>query len=284
MKTMRVIVSILVFTVFSAAVAQRSVVPPPKPANDAPANAEVLKLLRAGMSETVVLNKIRSITDKFDTSADALVTLKQAGANDAELSAVLAQGASPAAQQSAAAPADNGPSLAETMQFIRDKVNQQGSIVFVDSESDIITGENHGNQEMSFETQVVTIDQAGGLSLQQFAKLSWINQTNIWQMYFKDVGKLEVLSAADYGHNSDPRYAVQIDPPFFVIVVHLTTGKTIRQHRTMVYSGKHGKTVEDDKNDSEFILRFHDEETADRVAKAMLHAVELCGGGNKEKF
>src|ERR1039457_7002176 len=78
--------------------AQQPVAPPPRPSNDAPANAEVLKLLRAAMPESVVLDKIRATTDKFDTSVDALVALKQAGANDAELSAVLAQGAAPADQ------------------------------------------------------------------------------------------------------------------------------------------------------------------------------------------
>jgi hypothetical protein len=29
---------------------------------------------------------------------------------------------------------------------------------------------------------------------------------------------------------------------------------------------------------------FADEDTANRVAKAMIHAVELCGGGDKDPF
>jgi len=60
--------------------AQQPVAPPPRPAYEAPANAEVLKLLRAGMPESVVLYKIHAITGRFDTSADALIALKQAGA------------------------------------------------------------------------------------------------------------------------------------------------------------------------------------------------------------
>jgi hypothetical protein len=32
------------------------------------------------------------------------------------------------------------------------------------------------------------------------------------------------------------------------------------------------------------ILYFDDEDTADRVAKALIHAVELCGGGNDDPF
>src|ERR1039458_7162409 len=65
----------------AAAFSQTAVAPPPRPANDAPANAEVLKLLRAAMPESVVLSKIHAATGKFDTSVDALVALKQAGAS-----------------------------------------------------------------------------------------------------------------------------------------------------------------------------------------------------------
>jgi hypothetical protein len=31
-------------------------------------------------------------------------------------------------------------------------------------------------------------------------------------------------------------------------------------------------------------LHFRDEETASRLAKALTHAIELCGGGNKDPF
>jgi hypothetical protein len=34
----------------------------------------------------------------------------------------------------------------------------------------------------------------------------------------------------------------------------------------------------------DYTFRFTDANLADRVAKAILHAVELCGGGNKDKF
>src|ERR1035441_9197849 len=58
----------------SFALAQQSVPPPPQPANDASANAEVLMLLRAAMPESVVLDKIHAITGKFDSSTSALIT------------------------------------------------------------------------------------------------------------------------------------------------------------------------------------------------------------------
>jgi hypothetical protein len=117
--------------------AQQSVPPPPRPANDAPANAEVLKLLRQGLPERVVLHVIAATPGKFETSAAALAALKQAGASEAELSAILAKGAASAEQPPAAvvpaAPAASGPgpTLAETMKFIQDKLKEQGQVEFV---------------------------------------------------------------------------------------------------------------------------------------------------------
>jgi len=121
--------------------AQQPVVPPPRPANDAPANAEVLKLLRQGLSERVVLHVIAATPGKFDTSADALATLKQAGADEAELSAILAKGAPSPEQPPAAvvpaapvaAPAASGSSLAETMKLIQEKLKDQGLVEFVET-------------------------------------------------------------------------------------------------------------------------------------------------------
>ena len=54
------------------------------------ANAEVLKLIQAGMPEAVVINRIQANAGAFDVSADALIALKKAGATDAELAAITA--------------------------------------------------------------------------------------------------------------------------------------------------------------------------------------------------
>jgi len=61
-------------------------------------NADVIKLLEAGMPESVILQSIATSTTKFDTSATALVALKNKGASAAVLSAVISP-------KSAAAPA-----------------------------------------------------------------------------------------------------------------------------------------------------------------------------------
>jgi hypothetical protein len=58
------------------------------------------------------------------------------------------------------------------------------------------------------------------------------------------------------GHpNREPR----IDPPLFLVVARRAANQAIGFY-------------------------FPSEEMANRLAKAMVHAVELCGGGNKDPF
>ena len=45
-------------------------------------NEDVIKLVKAGVSETLILSSIDSSETQFDTSADALIKLKQAGVSD----------------------------------------------------------------------------------------------------------------------------------------------------------------------------------------------------------
>jgi len=68
-------------------------------------NADVIKMVKGGLEESVVVAAIKSRPGNFDTSPDALIALHQAGVTKAELDAMLAgpAGATPAA--AAAAPA-----------------------------------------------------------------------------------------------------------------------------------------------------------------------------------
>ena len=73
----------------------------PSAAADVLTNDGVIKMVKAGLSESVVIQKIRTSEKKFDTSADALVNLKSAGVPDSVIEAMLAPGA---ATGTAAAP------------------------------------------------------------------------------------------------------------------------------------------------------------------------------------
>ena len=69
-------------------------------------NDAVIAMKKAGLSEGVILAKIRSSQAKFDTSTQALVGLKQAGLSDAVIEAMVGAGSGgPASTPAAAVPA-----------------------------------------------------------------------------------------------------------------------------------------------------------------------------------
>src|SRR5579863_3696927 len=77
-------------------------------------NASVIKLVKAGLSEDLIVTTINSSPGTYDTSANGLIALKKAGAGDKVIAAIVVKasggtaGASSAA--TAAVPAANNPS------------------------------------------------------------------------------------------------------------------------------------------------------------------------------
>ncbi|HXS77061.1 MAG TPA: hypothetical protein VN753_12865 [Terracidiphilus sp.] len=67
-------------------------------------NESVMKLVKAGLSEDLVVTTINSSAGKYDTSANALIALKEAGAGDKVVAAMIlkASGAAPAASTASA--------------------------------------------------------------------------------------------------------------------------------------------------------------------------------------
>jgi len=272
--------SVLAASLFSGIVltlsAQQAVAPPPRPVDISPANGAVLKLLQVGMPESVVLNKIRSTTDKFDTSIGALVALKQAGATEAELKAMMAQGAESAEKPQTSAAADNGPSLAETMQFIQEKLNGIGEVDFFAIHQDTSSDSNGSTWSQTIQNEInnVVANQKQ-CSISYHWKTtnqgSWYwekriptskNENDIFSL--RDVQEIvlkpfEQYRNGFYAKKGSSANVLSTNPPISVLVVRRPHGE-------------------------ENSFYFSDDDLADRVAKAMLHAVELCGGGNKESF
>ena len=330
----RVEIALCFAVLFSGmAVAQQAVAPPPKPVETAPANAEVLKLLLAGMPETVVLDKIHAIAGKFDTSADALVELKQAGATEAELKAVLAQSAGAAEQPPAVATAAPGnaqvlkmlqtgvqervilhvisalngkfdtsadalaalkqagaseaelnamgaagaapanaptsgePSLAETVRFIVEKLNGLGNLTYV---AFFQNSSNESSWTQTFTNQItnvvadpslcnITYHRKATNSGLAFGK-TYVNTNKAFSL--REVQKVVVWPYVDSynewsAQNGSPNITASgSNPPITELSARLP-------------------------HNEEAFFYFTDADLADRVAKALNHAVELCGGGNK---
>ncbi len=70
-------------------------------------NDSVIKLVKAGLSDDLIVSTINASPGTYDTSANGLIALKQAGASDKVVAAIVAKAAAPAAT-APAAPAASG--------------------------------------------------------------------------------------------------------------------------------------------------------------------------------
>ncbi len=260
---MRIVTVFFTMVLVSAtALAQVAVPPPPQPASESQSNAALLKLLQTGVSERIILHVISATPGTFDTSVSALAALKQAGASEAELSAIQAHGAAPAYPPAAGAQTNSGPSLAETMKFIQDKLNALGTVNFAGYVHDA-TNDTDGVQKFSstFSNAVANPDACSlsyhrlvynngrkehnedvAINLREVQNISVLPDEQDWQMYLVRIG--------------DSAKTVKDVPNIIALVIKLNNGK-------------------------DPTIRFYEQEMADRVAKALIHAVELCGGGPK---
>jgi len=118
-----------------AAGARAAVRPPPAPQAAVLTNADVLMMLKMGLSSEVIIAKIKVSNCSFDTSPTALQELKQANATDALIMAMMAPVA-PAAAAAAPQPAgvemklpDGTPLELELRSNVSSKEAQEGDII-----------------------------------------------------------------------------------------------------------------------------------------------------------
>jgi len=81
-------------------------------AQEALTNESVIKLVKAGLSQDLIVTTINTSPGKFDTSANGLIALKKAGASDNVLAAIVlkASGATPSAPVATPASVNQAPS------------------------------------------------------------------------------------------------------------------------------------------------------------------------------
>jgi hypothetical protein len=163
-------------------------------------------------------------------------------------------------------PADNGPSLAVTMQFIQDKMNEQGKIDYT-----LYTHDNSNGED--WPVYYISIEATNAVANPATCRITWHKVTTNGgkvgidqdlSLDLRDVLTLEVRTSTYEAKMEDtasghPALDKRQEPPYFAVTARL-------------------------KGNTETPLFFSSEEMANRVAKAMVHAVELCGGGNKEPF
>jgi hypothetical protein len=138
----------------------------------------------------------------------------------------------------------NGPSLEVTMKFIQDKLKAKLPAFWDDITAD------PANCQLTFA-------RSG-----KWAGTDWEDETLTFS--FREVEKIELRPSED--------------PPGFTLIVWTTTEKSV--HKRHFKNGKPRPKADSDSGEWRAERTF-DEDLANRLAKAMIHAVELCGGGSK---
>jgi len=195
-------------------------------------------------------------------------------------------------------PADGGPALAATMQFIQEKLSQQGQVGSAEILSNGVTKRNYVNVSdvmadpaacTLYTTEIVdsTTDLPKGQVLKPGFSIEDLH-THIVEtdtIPFRQIEKITVEKLEDivnqkYSETAHPEIKAAITPPLFY--VNLWASSAVFSSHTSTTKGKQG-AVEKDSTNKNIGITIRDEDTANRVAKAMTHAMELCGGGVTKK-
>jgi hypothetical protein len=215
------------------------------------------------------------------------------------LASILAFGFTIAAwgQQSAplpAKPADNGPTLAATMQFIQEKLSEQGQVGWAETNNHQPGVTHRSNVVLSdvmadpstctlYTTETVesSFDLPKGKTLDDLHTHTVETDTTSFKQVEKiTVEKMQDLTNQAYAEAAHPEINVTLTPPVFY--VKLWASNAVFSAHSSTTKGKQAP-VEKDTTSKMNGLTFRDEDTANRVAKAMIHAMELCGGGVTKK-
>ena len=152
-------------------------------------------------------------------------------------------------------PEDNGPSLEATMNFIREKLNGLAPMGYVLYFHDNVAGTDWATQAKTTVSDVVADPSACRISYLLKIEHPGGEATNVNMLgAITKIKQIAVVPAKQWVERTNaadhPSWAVTVSPPFFVVEM-----------------------------DGPF-LPLYDEELANRLAKAITHAVELCGGGS----
>jgi len=104
-------------------------------------NDSVIKMIKAGLSDDIIVGSINSQPGQYDTSADGLIALKSAGASDKVVGAMISKASGVAPAAAPAGMASNGlpPGIDEVGVYYRDK-----SGAWVEAPSEIVNFKSGG--------------------------------------------------------------------------------------------------------------------------------------------
>jgi hypothetical protein len=162
-------------------------------------------------------------------------------------------------------PADNGPSLEVTMNFIVDKLNGIGPVNFVA----INSGGSYRN----------SLNMTGFVADSNNCQLGYNSGNLRKKLDLKQVADIMVMPIEQYasryfGATGQSSSDLKADPEVFVLVALPKGGWQVRK------TGQNGPNNTMTSNElADF--NFYEANMADRIARALSHAVDLCGGGSQ---
>jgi hypothetical protein len=202
-----------------------------------------------------------------------------------------------------AKPTDSGPTLAATMQFIQEKLSEQGQVAWAETVSvqpDLIHRKFISVADVMADPAACTlyttetVDDSvylpkgktltvGGKPVTADHLRSHTVETDtisFRQVESVAVEKMQDIENQAYREEAHPEITVTETPPVFYLKV-LASNVVFSAH-TSTSKGNQAP-VEKDATSKMNGHTFRDEDTANHVAKAMIHAMELCGGGVTKK-
>jgi len=180
------------------------------------------------------------------------------------------------------------------MQFVEAKLNEQGKVSTLHTMHDSLTSKDWGPFKYVWEVSEAAFDpqscQMTWREIHTWPSLQWGAWDSRLSLSLREVSRLEVLALQDQlnrqsAKGGHPETVSAVSPEVSVMTIYMSRDKSVRNqgHKTEGESGKNEPVDSDDHFDS-VEIHFAEDEVAQRTAKALVHAVELCGGGNKDPF
>jgi hypothetical protein len=186
-------------------------------------------------------------------------------------------------------PADSGPSLEVTMKYIQDRLNGVNvapvvtwpHLTYVRRVAIAVAQANPKDCTLSGHS-TESIESAPGHTPIAGER----RDDTDWRLFLRDALAVTVQTESDYELPATENVPMEIRPDHYHLSIKMQPGKTTHAHDLRRWRDLDGKEnhreFEYDPPDAHF--QIPDGDYANRLAKAIVHAIELCGGGDNDPF
>jgi len=180
-------------------------------------------------------------------------------------------------------PDENGPTLEFTMKYIQDRLNSE-----IGWREDAHTNAGDRHYAMNYIISGAEADpKSCTLAFRWAYNIQFVDNAGSppaatesdVNLSMRDVAKLVVELRSD--RDKRRNFYAEYTPPVHDVTIKMVPGKTAHV-RSWIRDAR--GTTERDRESVEVQATFIDGDLSNRLAKALVHAVELCGGGDRDPF